>query len=75
MFRTVISFLIQNRAHEWLFSSEEGQWAVVESSKAARLVMVTPQHVIVVYVDSHFSFCLVDFIGLYCSYILQTGFP
>ena len=32
---------IQNRAHEWLFSSEEGQWMVVESSKAARLVMVT----------------------------------
>uniref|UniRef100_A0A1D1Y6U2 Methyltransferase-like protein 13 n=1 Tax=Anthurium amnicola TaxID=1678845 RepID=A0A1D1Y6U2_9ARAE len=28
------------RAHEWLFSSEEGQWAVVESSKAARLIMV-----------------------------------
>ncbi|KAJ8755387.1 hypothetical protein K2173_019185 [Erythroxylum novogranatense] len=30
----------KNRAHEWLFSSEEGQWMVVESSKAARLVMV-----------------------------------
>lgn len=28
------------RAHEWLFSSEEGQWMVVESSKAARLIMV-----------------------------------
>ncbi|KAH7833760.1 hypothetical protein Vadar_009400 [Vaccinium darrowii] len=28
------------RAHEWLFSSEEGQWLVVESSKAARLIMV-----------------------------------
>ncbi|XP_058180960.1 uncharacterized protein LOC131299431 isoform X2 [Rhododendron vialii] len=27
------------RAHEWLFSSEEGQWLVVESSKAARLIM------------------------------------
>ncbi|CAL8082400.1 unnamed protein product [Prunus armeniaca] len=30
----------KTRAHEWLFSSEEGQWMVVESSKAARLVMV-----------------------------------
>uniref|UniRef100_F6GWD0 Methyltransferase type 11 domain-containing protein n=1 Tax=Vitis vinifera TaxID=29760 RepID=F6GWD0_VITVI len=33
--------LFQTRAHEWLFSSEEGQWMVVESSKAARLIMVT----------------------------------
>ncbi|XP_058103272.1 uncharacterized protein LOC131246849 isoform X2 [Magnolia sinica] len=34
-------FLVpKTRAHEWLFSSEEGQWAVVESSKAARLIMV-----------------------------------
>lgn len=30
----------KTRAHEWLFSSEEGQWLVVESSKAARLIMV-----------------------------------
>ncbi|KAM7261401.1 hypothetical protein ACFE04_008768 [Oxalis oulophora] len=29
----------KTRAHEWLFSSEEGQWMVVESSKAARLIM------------------------------------
>ncbi|XP_019059755.1 PREDICTED: methyltransferase-like protein 13 isoform X2 [Tarenaya hassleriana] len=28
------------RAHEWLFCSDEGQWQVVESSKAARLIMV-----------------------------------
>ncbi|XP_009630390.1 uncharacterized protein [Nicotiana tomentosiformis] len=28
------------RACEWLFSSEEGQWLVVESSKAARLIMI-----------------------------------
>ncbi|KAM7488923.1 hypothetical protein LguiB_026407 [Lonicera macranthoides] len=34
-------FLVpKTRAHEWLFSSEEGQWTVVESSKAARLIMV-----------------------------------
>ncbi|GAV59000.1 Methyltransf_11 domain-containing protein [Cephalotus follicularis] len=30
----------KTRAHEWLFSSEEGQWMVIESSKAARLLMV-----------------------------------
>uniref|UniRef100_A0ACD5UAQ0 Uncharacterized protein n=1 Tax=Avena sativa TaxID=4498 RepID=A0ACD5UAQ0_AVESA len=28
------------RAQEWLFASEEGQWVVVESAKAARLIMV-----------------------------------
>ncbi|KAL8258500.1 hypothetical protein R6Q59_026453 [Mikania micrantha] len=28
------------RAHEWLFSSEEGQWKIVESSNSARLIMV-----------------------------------
>ncbi|XP_040379702.1 eEF1A lysine and N-terminal methyltransferase [Oryza brachyantha] len=30
----------KSRAHEWLFASEEGQWHVVESAKAARLIMV-----------------------------------
>ncbi|XP_010929746.1 uncharacterized protein [Elaeis guineensis] len=30
----------KTRAYEWLFTSEEGQWLVVESSKAARLIMV-----------------------------------
>eukprot|EP01018_Ginkgo_biloba_P035512 Gb_15125 [translate_table: standard] len=34
-------FLIpKTRAHEWLFSSEEGQWQVVESAKTGRLIMV-----------------------------------
>ncbi|XP_073030491.1 uncharacterized protein [Primulina eburnea] len=34
-------FLVpKTRAHEWLFSSEEGQWLVVVSSKAARLLMI-----------------------------------
>ncbi|GMH28276.1 hypothetical protein Nepgr_030119 [Nepenthes gracilis] len=34
-------FLVpKTRAREWLFSSEEGQWVVVKSSKAARLIMV-----------------------------------
>ncbi|KAJ3675714.1 hypothetical protein LUZ60_004756 [Juncus effusus] len=28
------------RANEWLFTSEEGQWVILESSKAARLIMV-----------------------------------
>ncbi|KAJ6944888.1 hypothetical protein NC651_000042 [Populus alba x Populus x berolinensis] len=30
----------KTRAHEWLSTSEEGHWLVVESSKAARLIMV-----------------------------------
>ncbi|KAK4387993.1 eEF1A lysine and N-terminal methyltransferase [Sesamum angolense] len=34
-------FLVpKTRVHEWLFSSEEGQWLIVASSKAARLVMI-----------------------------------
>ncbi|KAK8937666.1 hypothetical protein KSP40_PGU000553 [Platanthera guangdongensis] len=30
----------KSRACEWLFSSEDGQWQIVESSKSARLIMV-----------------------------------
>ena len=30
----------QARAQEWLFAAEEGQGRVVESAKAARLIMV-----------------------------------
>lgn len=34
-------FLVpQTRAHEWLFSSEEGQWVVVDNSNTARLLMI-----------------------------------
>nr|GLL47828.1 methyltransferase-like protein 13 [Ipomoea trifida] len=34
-------FLVpKTRAHEWLFSTEEGQWIIVENSKAARLIMI-----------------------------------
>ncbi|GAB2295689.1 hypothetical protein Dimus_029843 [Dionaea muscipula] len=34
-------FLVpKERAHEWLFASVEGQWVVVESSKAGRLIMI-----------------------------------
>ncbi|XP_057837789.1 uncharacterized protein LOC131047991 isoform X2 [Cryptomeria japonica] len=28
------------RANEWIFSSEEGQWQIVENAKAGRLIMV-----------------------------------
>ncbi|OEL16843.1 hypothetical protein BAE44_0022138, partial [Dichanthelium oligosanthes] len=31
---------LKARAQEWLFASEEGQWHLVESAKAARLIMV-----------------------------------
>eukprot|EP00252_Welwitschia_mirabilis_P014061 TRINITY_DN31086_c0_g1_i1.p1 TRINITY_DN31086_c0_g1~~TRINITY_DN31086_c0_g1_i1.p1 ORF type:complete len:773 (-),score=145.30 TRINITY_DN31086_c0_g1_i1:38-2356(-) len=35
------AFLVpESRAHEWLFSSEEGQWQIAESAKARRLIMV-----------------------------------
>ncbi|XXG50309.1 hypothetical protein AAC387_Pa02g4344 [Persea americana] len=40
MYRCAVFLVHKTRAHEWLFSSEEGQWVVVESSKAARLIMV-----------------------------------
>lgn len=34
-------FLVpKTRVHEWLFSSEEGQWMVVESAKTARLIII-----------------------------------
>lgn len=34
-------FLVpKSRTHEWLFSSEEGQWQVVDNAKAGRLIMV-----------------------------------
>ncbi|KAG4210054.1 hypothetical protein ERO13_A02G020406v2 [Gossypium hirsutum] len=39
-FRCGVFIVPKTRSHEWLFSSEEGQWQVVESSKAARLIMV-----------------------------------
>ncbi|KAL2530193.1 S-adenosyl-L-methionine-dependent methyltransferase superfamily protein [Forsythia ovata] len=40
MYHCGVFLVPKTRAHEWLFSSEEGQWLVVESSKAARLVMI-----------------------------------
>lgn len=35
-----ICVCVQGRAHEWLFSSEEGQWQVLESAQAGRLILV-----------------------------------
>ncbi|KAL9689097.1 hypothetical protein QQ045_033528 [Rhodiola kirilowii] len=40
LFHCAVFLVPKMRAHEWLFSSEEGQWKVVESSKAARLILV-----------------------------------
>lgn len=40
VYRCGIFLVPKARAREWLFSSEEGQWMVVESSKAERLIMV-----------------------------------
>lgn len=40
MYHCGVFIVPKRRAREWLFSSEEGQWMVVESSKAARLIMV-----------------------------------
>ncbi|CAM6106352.1 unnamed protein product [Calypogeia fissa] len=35
-------FLVpKGRAHEWLFSSAEGQWELTESAKAGRLILVS----------------------------------
>ncbi|CAH9120890.1 unnamed protein product [Cuscuta epithymum] len=34
-------FLVpKDRAHEWLFSTAEGQWVLLENSKAARLIVI-----------------------------------
>ena len=44
---------MQGRRHEWLFSSTEGQWQVVESAKTNRLIMVR-SHLIQVHM-SHIS--------------------
>uniref|UniRef100_A0A7N0RBI1 Methyltransferase type 11 domain-containing protein n=2 Tax=Kalanchoe fedtschenkoi TaxID=63787 RepID=A0A7N0RBI1_KALFE len=40
MFHCAVFLVPKMRTHEWLFSSVEGQWKVVESSKAARLILV-----------------------------------
>ncbi|CAN6462770.1 unnamed protein product [Victoria cruziana] len=39
-YQCAIFLVPKTRAHEWLFSSEEGQWLVVENAKASRLIMV-----------------------------------
>ena len=38
--RMFMLHVMQGRAHEWLFSTEEGQWEIVEAAKAGRLIMV-----------------------------------
>jgi hypothetical protein len=57
-------FLVpKTRAHEWLFCSEEGQWQVVESSQAARLIMV--------FLDSSHSGATMEDIQVGTIYILS----
>ncbi|GBG81413.1 hypothetical protein CBR_g32089 [Chara braunii] len=38
--RCAVFLVPQGREHEWLFSSEEGQWQLVERAGAARLILV-----------------------------------
>lgn len=40
MFKAAVFLVPRGRAHEWLFSTEEGQWEIVEAAKAGRLIMV-----------------------------------
>lgn len=39
-YKCAVFLVPKGRRHEWLFSSEEGQWQVVESANASRLIMV-----------------------------------
>ncbi|CAK9266746.1 unnamed protein product [Sphagnum jensenii] len=39
-YRSAVFLVPKGRAHEWLFSSEEGQWQVLESAQAGRLILV-----------------------------------
>ncbi|XP_031406373.1 eEF1A lysine and N-terminal methyltransferase [Punica granatum] len=40
MYHCGIMLIPRSRANGWLYSEEEGQWTVVQSAKAARLIMV-----------------------------------
>ncbi|CAO2822471.1 unnamed protein product [Amaranthus hypochondriacus] len=40
LYHCAVFIVPKTRGQEWLFSSEEGQWMVVESAKAARLIMI-----------------------------------
>ncbi|KAL2602966.1 hypothetical protein R1flu_007958 [Riccia fluitans] len=40
-YRCAVFLVPKDRAHEWLFSSVEGQWQIAESTKAGRLILVT----------------------------------
>lgn len=57
----------KTRAHEWLFTSEEGQWLVVESSKSARLIMV--------FLDSRHSHASMDIIKKDLSPLVKDFVP
>lgn len=39
-YKCAVFLVPKGRRHEWLFSSKEGQWQVVESAKSVRLIMV-----------------------------------
>ncbi|XP_024382645.1 uncharacterized protein [Physcomitrium patens] len=39
-YKAAVFLVPRGRAHEWLFSTEEGQWEIVEAAKASRLIMV-----------------------------------
>lgn len=57
----------KTRAREWLFSSEDGQWQIVESSKAARLIMV--------FLDSSHSNAKMDSIQKDLSPLIESLAP
>ncbi|KAJ7521159.1 hypothetical protein O6H91_19G040400 [Diphasiastrum complanatum] len=40
VYQCAVFLIPKGKAHEWLFSSEEGQWKVLESAKTGRLIMV-----------------------------------
>ncbi|XP_049932004.1 uncharacterized protein LOC116247429 isoform X2 [Nymphaea colorata] len=67
MYQCAIFLVPKIRAHEWLFSSEEGQWVVVENAKAARLIMV--------FLDSEHSLVGMDDIQKDLSPLVKTLAP
>ncbi|KAF3794158.1 Methyltransferase-like protein 13 [Nymphaea thermarum] len=67
MYQCAIFLVPKIRAHEWLFSSEEGQWLVVENAKAARLIMV--------FLDSEHSLVGMDDIQKDLSPLVKTLAP
>ncbi|CAN6462771.1 unnamed protein product [Victoria cruziana] len=66
-YQCAIFLVPKTRAHEWLFSSEEGQWLVVENAKASRLIMV--------FLDSEHSLVGMDAIQNDLSPLVKTLAP